>query len=244
GFLRPGSIVPILFEDTLGADPVKIGTVTGDGRRVYYASTEGARVTVNSSVFDTRGGSDTGDELRSGFTPLAMAATSDFESGLVAMYGTHKEGGKSEPAVALVGLGDGKVVGRGTVRGPVVGRPLSIGFSPDDRWLVACNGEDVMYWKVPGSQVVTGDPKVLANSPAAVAAAGPDGRIAFASPPEEGKKVRVTIADVSGSQPKVVAVYTTDIDKVSALAFSPDGTMLAVADDVEGVVQLWGIGKK
>jgi WD40 repeat protein len=244
GFPRRGAFIPIIFEDTLGADAVKIGTVTGDGRRVYYSATEGARVSVNSHVFDTRSGSDTGDELKSAFTPLAVSAIPDFESGLIAMYGTHKEAGKTEPAVAFVGLGDGKVLGRGVVRAPVAGRPVSIGFAPDGKWLVACNGEDLMYWKVPGSQVVTGDPKFLANSPAYVAAAGPNNRVAFASPPEDGKKVKVTVVDVSGTQPKVVAVYPTDIEKVSALAFSPDGAMLAVADDTEGVVQLWGLDKK
>ena len=173
-----------------------------------------------------------------------MAAISDFESGLIAMYGSVKEGGKSESAVAFVGLGDGKVLGRGAVRTPIAGRPLSVAFAPDGKWLVACNGEDLMYWKVPGSQVVTGDPKFLASSPAFVAAAGPNNRVAYASPPEDGKKVKVTIVDLSGTTPKVVAVYATDIDKVSALAFSRDGATLAVADDTEGVVQLWGLDKK
>jgi WD40 repeat protein len=244
GFLRPGAVIPIIFEDTLGADPVKIGTVTGDGKRVYVSSTEGARVTVNSRVLASRFGTDTGDELRSTFTPIAVAAIPDFESGLVAMYGTSKEGGKADPVVAFVGLGDGKVVGRGAVRTPIAGRPVSIGFAPDGKWLVASNGEDLMYWKVPGSQVVTGEPKFLANAPAFVAAAGPNNRVAYASPPEEGKKAKVTVVDLAGSQPKVVAVYATDIERVSALAFSRDGSILAVADDVEGVVQLWGLDKK
>ena len=160
------------------------------------------------------------------------------------MYGLHKEAGETRPAVALLGLGDPKVVGRGVVRTPVVGRPATISFAPDGKWLVACNGEELMYWRVPGSQVVSGDPKFLTNSPAYVAAAGSGNRVAFASPPEAGKKVKVTVVDVSGSQPKVLAAYATDIDRVSALAFSPDGSLLAVADDVEGVVQLWGLDKK
>jgi WD40 repeat protein len=243
-FLKPEALIPVIFEDTLGTDAVKIGTVTGDGKRVYLSSTEGARITVNSNVLASHFGADTGDELRSAFTPIAVAAIPDFESGLVAMYGSSKEGGKTDPVVALVGLGDGKVVGRGAVRTPIAGRPVSINFAPDGKLLVASNGEDLMYWKVPGSQVVTGDPKFLANSPAFVAAAGPNNRVAFASPPEEGKKVKVTIVDLAATQPKVVAVYATDIERVSALAFSRDGSTLAVADDIEGVVQLWGMDKK
>ena len=54
----------------------------------------------------------------------------------------------------------------------------------------------------------------------------------------------MTIVDVTGSEPKVVAVYGTDIDRVSGLAFSPDGKILAVADDVEGVVQIWSLSEK
>ena len=243
-FLRPGARIPLVFEDGLGTDPVKIGTLTGDSRRVYFSGTEGARITVNSRVLSESFGENTGDELRSSFVPWAMGAMPDVESGLVAIYGAHKEAGEIKPAIAMVGLGEPKVIGRGVVRTPISGRPATVSFSPDGRWLVACNGEDLMYWKVPGSQVVTGDPKFIPGTSAYVAAAGPGNRIAFASPPEEGKKVKVTVVDVSGSQPKTVAVYTTDIDKVSALAFSRDGGRLAVADDVEGVVQLWGLDKK
>src|SRR5205085_2120478 len=61
--------IPVVFEDTLGADPLKIGTVTGDGRRAYLSSSEGARVTVNSHAFSNRQGADTSDELKSVFTP-------------------------------------------------------------------------------------------------------------------------------------------------------------------------------
>jgi WD40 repeat protein len=241
-FLRPGARIPLAFEDPLGADPMKIGTVTGDNRRIYYSATEGARITVNSRVLAESFGTDTGDVLRSSFTPWAMAAMPDVESELVAMYGLHKEAGESQPAIALVGLGDPKVVGRGVVGTPAAGRPVTINFAPDRKWLVACNGEDLMYWRVPGSQVVSGEPKVLPG--AYVAAAGPGNRIAYASPPEAGRKAKVTVVDVSGSQPKTLATYTTDIDRVSVLAFSKDGSVLAVADDVEGVVQLWAMDKK
>jgi len=236
--------LPAFFEDGVGNDPVKIGTVTGDGRRVYFSTTEGARVGVGSRAFSPQLGTDTADELKGAFSPWALSAMPDADSALVALYGSMKAADKTDlPAVAFVGLGDSRVIGRGTVRAPITGRPTMIGFAPDGKWLIACNGEDLMYWRVPGSQVVEGDPKFL-TGPAYAAAAGPSGRVAFASPPEEGKKVKVTIADVSASPPKTLAVYATDIDRVSALAFSRDGATLAVADDSEGVVQLWNVAEK
>jgi WD40 repeat protein len=240
---EPGPrIIPIVFEDTVGTDPLKIGTVTGDGLRVFYSATEGARVAVNSHVLFPQTGTDTTDDLKGAFTPWAIAALNDPESELVAMYGSVKNADKTtEPAIAFVGQGDGRIIGRGSVRAPIAGRHVSISFAPDKKWLVASNGEDLMYWRVPGSQVVAGEPKILANSPAFAVAAGPNGLVAFASPPEDGKKVKVTITDISGAKPKVVAEYISDIDRVSALAFSPKGDILAVADDVEGVVQLWAL---
>jgi WD40 repeat protein len=236
---------PVVFEDGQGTDPAKIGIVTGDGKRAYFSASEGVRTSVSSRVFGSRFGTDTSDDLKTSFTPWAITAITDADSALVAMYGSVKNADKTEqPAVAFVGLGDARIVGRGVVRPQVVGRPTSIGFAPDRKWLVACNGEDLMYWRVPGSQVVEGDPKLLLNSSAFAAAAGPNGLIAFASVPEEGKKVKVTITDVSGAQPKVVGVYATDMSRVSSLAFSPDGLLLAVGNDLEGVVELWNLGKK
>lgn len=240
-----GRPVPIVFEDSLGTDPLKIGTVTGDGKRAYLSAGEGVRVAVHSRVFSSRLGLDTNDELKGAFTPWAVAAISDPESALVAMYGTVKAADKSEqPALALVGLGDARVIGRGTVRPATAGRPASLSFAPDGKWLVACNGADVMYWRVPGSQLIDGDPKVLPNLTAYTAAAGPNGRVALASVPEEGKKAKVTIVDLSGAQPKVVATYATTADRVSALAFSIDGNTLAVGNDTDGVVELWDATKK
>lgn len=236
--------VPAFFEDGVGNDPVKIGTVTGDGRRVYFSTTEGVRVGIGSRAFSPQLGTDTSDELRGVFTPWAISAMPDADSALVALYGSMKAADKTDlPAVALVGLGDGRAIGRGVVRAPITGRPTMIGFAPDGKWLIACNGEDLMYWRVPGSQVVEGDPKFI-TGPAFAAAAGPNGRVAFASPPEDGKKVKVTIVDISAAPAKTVAVYATDIDRVSALAFSADGATLAVGDDTEGVVQLWNVAEK
>jgi hypothetical protein len=237
--------IPVVFDDGLGTDPAKFGVVAGDGRRVFLSGAEGTRVSIGSRGLPNRGAGDTADELRGGFTPLALDAITDPDSALVAMYGYARAGDKAEPAVALLGLGDARVVGRGTVRPPVAGRQPSVGFAPDGKWLVACNGEDLMYWRVPGSQVVEGDPKVLAGAVAFAAAAGPNGRVAWASPPEDGRKVRVTVAELSATAaPRVIATFASDVDRVSALAFSPDGNLLAVADDAEGVVQLWSLAEK
>lgn len=235
----------VIFEDGLGVDNAKIGTITGDGKRAFFSTAEGVRITISSRVFAPRFGLDTNDDLKGSFTPWAISAISDPESALVAMYGSVKALDKTEqPAIAFAGLGDARVIGRGSVRAPIAGRTPSIGFAPDGKWLIVCNGEELMYWRVPGSQVVEGDPKFLANSPAFAAAAGPGGKVAFASVPEEGKKVKLTITDISVSPPKVLGVYQTEMARISALAFSPDGTLLAVGDDTEGVVQLWNLEKK
>jgi WD40 repeat protein len=241
---KGGRRLVFIADDPDGPEPNKIGTVTGDGRRFYFTTPEGTRVGVGSQPLLGRSGPATSDEFRGAFAPWAMAAIPDPDSGLVALYGASRVGDKTEPAIAFVGLGDARVAGRGVVRGQLANSPVSLSFAPDRRWLVASNGSEVMYWRVPGSQVISGDPKVLSNPAGYVAAAGPNGLIAVASRPEDGKKVTVTVVDVNSAEPRVVAVFATDIDRVSAMAFSPSGGMLAVADDVEGVVQLWSLEKK
>jgi WD40 repeat protein len=54
----------------------------------------------------------------------------------------------------------------------------------------------------------------------------------------------VTLFDLSSTEAKPLATYATSIRRISTLAFSPNGQTLAVSDDVEGVVQLWTLGKK
>jgi hypothetical protein len=235
----------IAYEDGLGYDRNKIGTVTGDSLRVYLAATEGVRIGVSSQVIRPEYGENTTDEFKGIFIPLALDAAPNADSSLVAMYGTVKAADRTEvPVVGFAGVSDARYVGRGVVRGPVGDRPPSIKFSPDGKMLVACKGEDVMVWRVPRSELVEGDPRILAGIPAFAVAPGPNGLLAIASPPEGGKKVKVTVADLSGAEAKILAVYATDIDRVSALAFKPDGTILAVADDLGGVVQLWDLEKK
>jgi WD40 repeat protein len=227
--------------DSFQPEAGRTGAVTGDGNRVYFTGTENGVFGLRSYDLYTR--INSANELPAKFVPWALGPIPDPESGLVAVYGLSAVGDRPEPAVALVGLGDPRIVGRGFVKNMLPGRPPTVGFSPDSKWLIACNGAEVMYWHVPGSQVVGGDPKTLRNVRAYLAAGGPDNRLAVASPPEEGKKSTVTIYDLGGTDPKPVVTYSTDIDRISALAFSPDGMTLAVGDDVEGTVQLWNVGK-
>ena len=52
--------------------------------------------------------------------------------------------------------------------------------------------------------------------------------------PGAGKSVHVTLFDVGGSEPKRLVEYDSGLERISALAFSPDGSILAVGDDAEG----------
>lgn len=230
------------YEDGYSPEPGKTGAITGSGKRVYFTGTDAGSLTLRSYTLATH--SLSSSELPPKFTPWALAPIPDPDSGLVAVYGLSTIGDKGEPAIALVGLGDPRVIGRGAVMNTIQGLPVTVSFSPDSHWLVICNGAEVMYWPVPGSHVLRGNPKKLANVKAYVAAVGPQNQLAVASPPEDGEKVTVTIYDLGSADPKPVATYATNIDRVSALAFSPDGMTLAVGDDVEGVVQLWAMPKK
>src|SRR5262245_11104937 len=184
--------ITLRYEDSYVAEPGKTGVVTGDGKRVFFTTSDNTVLGMRSYNLANRALSSS--ELPPKFTPWVLAAIPDPESSLVAVYGL-ATGDKGEPAIALVGLGDPRVIGRGSVKNRLPDRPLSLDFSPDGKWLVAGNGADVTYWRVPGSQVIGGDPKTLRNVTAYVAAGGPDNRLAVASAPEDGKKATVTIFD-------------------------------------------------
>jgi WD40 repeat protein len=230
------------YEDGYLAEPGKTGVISGSGKRVYFTSADGGSAALRSYTLATHALSE--NELPAKFTPWVLAAIPDLESGLIAVYGQGTANEKTEPAIVLVGIGDPKVIGRGEVKPRLEGRPVSIGFSPDSKWLVVCNGAEVQYWPIPGSHVISGSPRTIANEPAYVAAAGPRNLLAVASPPEPGETVTVTLFDLSSAEAKPMATYATSIRRVSALAFSPNGQTLAVGDDEEGVVQLWSLVKK
>ena len=56
-----------------------------------------------------------------------------------------------------------------------------------------------------------------------------------------GAQYRACVPGGGGTGPKLAAEFASGIKRVSALAFSPDGSVLAVGDDAEGVVQLWAL---
>jgi WD40 repeat protein len=225
------------YEDPYGPDPAKLGVVSGDGRMIYYTGTENMVPVLSTYSFGNRsiGKPDLPAKLR----PVAIAAISDSESALAALLCVAGEKGESA-AIALVGLGDTRVLTR-DVPPQVAGKPTSIGFAPDGKWLILGNGSKVTCWRVPGSQIITSDPKLLPGIRHFVAAAGPRNIVAAASEAGEGKSVQVTLFDIGGSEPKRLVEYDSGLERISALAFSPDGSILAVGDDAEGIVQLWAL---
>jgi WD40 repeat protein len=228
--------IVLRYEDPYLPDPGKLGAVSGDGKLMYFTGTENNQPLLSSYSFGTR--LIIKAELPAKLKPAAIASISDPGSALVALYCVTGE--KNEAAgIALVGLGEPRVLGK-DVPTPLEGQRVSISFAPDRSWLVVGNGSKVVYWRVPGSQVITGDAKSLPGSGHFVAAAGPRNVIAVASAPM-GKKVAVSLYDVGGADPKRLAEYASGLDRISALAFSPDGSILAVGDDVDGVVQLWSL---
>ena len=226
----------IRYEDGHLATPAKIGTVTGDGRRVYFLASLNNVFLLRTYTFATR--DDSRAAVPEKFSAVTLAAIPDTESGLVAVYGGAAD---ERPAIALLGLGDPKLL-TDDVPKPAPGTAPHIAFSPDGKWLVVA-GESIAYWRVPGSQVVTGKPKLLEDVAAVAVAVGPGNRLAYATAPEEGKKVTIRVVELGGDTPKPIADFATNIERVSALAWAPDGT-LAVADDAEGAVQLWALGEE
>lgn len=225
------------YEDPSSDDPGKLGAISGDGRICYYTGMNVGTLELRTYAFATR---TTGNiDLPAALKPAAIATISDPESALAALYCVTGEK-KDAAAIALVGLGETHYLTK-DVPAPLAGKPISIGFSTDARWFLVGNGSKVAYWRVPGSQLLAGDPRILPGDDHFVAAAGPGNRAAVASVPAAGKKATVALFDLAGAEPKEVARFTTGIDRISALAFSPKGNLLAVADDVEGVVQLWAV---
>lgn len=229
--------VTLRYEDPYTPDPGKLGAVSGDGKLMYFTGNDGGTTSLSTYSLASRavGKADLPAKLR----PVALAPIPDAESALVALYCVTGEKGEAA-AVALVGLGETRVLA-GDVPPPAAGKPVSIGFAPDAKWFVVGNGSKVACWRVPGSQVITGDPKSLPGAGHFVAAAGPRNLVAAASTPAAGKPVAVSLFDLGGAEPKRVAEYASGLERVSAMAISPDGAILAVADDAEGVVQLWAL---
>lgn len=225
-----------LFADGYTESRHKFGGISGDGKRLYYYEA------ATAGFFDLRyynpatQSSNTTDLKSQSFTPLAFAAIPDAESALAVILGAESD--KTTGVLHFVGLGDRWQLTDG-VKKPDA-NPNAVSFSPDGKWLVVCSGGAVQVWKVPGSQKVSGKPREMA--PGITAAAGPNNLLAHAEKVEG--KVRVNLLDLTASEPKVLTTFATEIEDVSCLAFAPDGKTLAVADTVEGVVQLWALPAK
>ena len=225
------------YEDPFGSDPGKLGTVSGDGHLMYFTGVENMVPVLGAYAFGNR--SISKPELPAKLRPIVMAAITDSESALVAVHCATGEKGETA-AVALVGLGDTRILTK-DVPALTVGKPISIAFAPDAKWLVVCNGSKVACWRVPGSQVISSDPICLPGAGHFVAAPGARNVVAVASGPVNDRAVQVTLYDLGGTEPKRLAEYNPGLKRISTLAFSPDGAILAVGDDDEGIVQLWAL---
>jgi WD40 repeat protein len=226
--------ITIRYEDTYNPNPDLIGTITGDGKLCFVARREGtegrlqAYSLVNRSLFDL--------PLPAGAHIVAIASIPDQESSLTAAYcavGPKGENGR----IVFVGLGDSRLLDK-DVPAPGIDDPISIGFSTDGKWLVANNTTQVSLWRVPGSQVIRGPAQVIPIR-ALTAAVGPNNRLAVAVKDEDDPFVTLQFFDLSGPSPQQLGQQSTTIPWVSAMAFSPRGALLAVADDEEGVVELY-----
>jgi WD40 repeat protein len=225
------------YEDPFGSDPGKLGTVSGDGQLMYFTGIENMLPVLSAYTFGNRSISKL--DLPAKLRPVAMSAISDSESALVAVHCAMGEKGESA-AVALVGLGETRVLTK-DVPAPSSGKPTSIAFAPDAKWLVVGNGSKVACWRVPGSQVISSDPIILPGAGHFVSCPGPRNVVVVASGPANGRAVLVTLYDLGGTEPKRLADYNSGLTRISTLAFSPDGAILAVGDDDEGIVQLWAL---
>ncbi|MCS7022401.1 MAG: WD40 repeat domain-containing protein [Gemmataceae bacterium] len=226
--------ISIRYEDTYSPNPDLIGTITGDGKLCFVARREGnegrlqAYSLVNRSLFDL--------PLPSGAHVVGIAAIPDRESTLAAAYcavGPKGENGR----IVLVGLGDPRLIDK-DVPAPGSNDSISVSFSTDGKWLVVNNATQVSCWRVPGSQIIRG-PAVVVPIRALTAAIGPGNRLAVAVKDEDDEFVTLQFFDLSSASPQPLGQLATSIAWVSAMAYSPDGALLAVADDDEGIVELY-----
>jgi WD40 repeat protein len=225
-----------VFTDAYQESAYKLGGVSGDGKRVYFYDTNSSTLRYHDAKEDTNYPTDLKSQK---FTPLAFTAICDAESSLAVVLGTEPE--KKGGVLVFVGLGDKWQLSDG-VKAPDT-NSNRIGFSPDGKWLALCCGGEAMVWKVPGSQKVSGKPRDMKFLSVTAVAAGPNNVLAVAQTVE--RKARVHLTDLTvADELKITATFVTEIDDVSGLAFSPDGKWLAVADNTEGVVQLWALPAK
>lgn len=217
--------------------------VAGDGSAVVHTPAWRPDVPSRVEFYPLRnevvGRSVAGPEF---FDPRAVGCAPDADGQATAVYGVF--GKKDTPGVFLFGLGDVKTVTRG-VPAPSKDGPHSVGYSPEGKWLGVCSGQAFAVWKVPGSQIIGGDPlmvgKLEVGGDAYAGAVGLKDVAVTAPLPVEGQPAELTFWKL-GADAKKLASHKTDLADVRCLAFSPDGKTLAVGGYTDGVVQLWALG--
>jgi WD40 repeat protein len=192
-----------------------------------------ARVEFSPLKEESAGRRVGGPEL---FDPRAIACAPDADSQATAVYGIY--GQKDTPAVFLFGLGDVKTITRGV---PALAKDgnYHIVYSLDGKWLGVCSGKDFAVWRVPGSQIIGGEP-LSVGVDVYVGAIGARDLAVTASLPVEGAKTELTFWKL-GEDVKKLGTHKTELSDVRCLAFSPDGNTLAVGGYTDGVVQLWSL---
>jgi WD40 repeat protein len=226
--------------------------ITGDGKEVYFVRRYQALSSPGRVLRFDRARDITEEQPGpKNLDARAVACIPDPESGTAAVYATVGEKGEGPAEILLYGLGDTKIITRGV---PAISKNTNprITYSTDGKWLAAYSGT-LAVWPVPGSQIIGGEPAVLQNVHAA--AIGPKNMLATVAPMDESQTATITLWKLEAQTKrfsffgghlmkgaieikKVNAIETT-LKDVSCLAFSRNGSILAVGGTTDGVVQLW-----
>jgi len=211
-----------------------------------------AMLTGSVSLVDVLAFSTNGNLLASGGQTDAAAHVSDVSNP------AHPRAlpilsGDTEPVVALAFSPGGNMLATGSLDGtvrlwdmtdpthPAVVSNLSghtavvsaVGFSADGQMLAVGSGDQTLFiWNIanPGGSVAI---STLAAS-SFPAAFSPDGRIVASGDP-------IMLSDITDpSDPRILATLVTSYTIVQAVAFSPNGDLLA-AENLDGSTDLWDI---
>jgi RNA polymerase sigma factor (sigma-70 family) len=176
----------------------------------------------------------TGRERRRFKTPFNYARVFDVSPDDKTVAAVAPEEGAKYP-IALMELATGQVSHK--LQGPW---PLGLGFAPDGRSLVVWYHDDtVRVWDVAGGRELRQfrfDPPPGPHSGRYLAALSPDGRLLAKASDDYQTPCCLALRELAGG--KVVRVIDNLPDRVSALAFSPDGRALAWCGRTDRTVHL------